>query len=187
MTWWSKLMGIRGMHWVLRAVEQRLREELALLHVTLNEDKSRLVDLAQGECFGFLGFAFRRIRSRNGHMATVLRAPTTKRTALLKAAQSHLPGRTAPSPSTGVIQQINPMLRGWVQLFCYGPCQPLFLSVRDWVEKRIRRHLMRARQRPGFGWKRWSRPWLYQEVGPVPGTIESSRPTPLRLKALPAR
>src|SRR6202171_5103564 len=46
------------------AVERRLREELATLQVEVNEEKSRRVDLTQGESFGFLGFEFRRIRSR---------------------------------------------------------------------------------------------------------------------------
>ena len=32
-----------------------------------------------------------------------------------------------------------------------------FSYIRDWVEKKIRRHLARACQRRGFGWKRWSR------------------------------
>ncbi|MGA1796692.1 MAG: hypothetical protein ACMUIL_12620 [bacterium] len=35
-----------------------------------------------------------------------------------------------------------------------------FGYVRDWVEKKLRRHLMRARKRKGFGWKRWTRSWL---------------------------
>ena len=48
--------------WLRQAVEQRLREELAKLQVEVNEDKSRKVDLQQGESFGFLGFEFRRIR-----------------------------------------------------------------------------------------------------------------------------
>jgi hypothetical protein len=39
--------------WLLGAVEKRLREELARLHVTVNETKSRIVDLAKGESFGF--------------------------------------------------------------------------------------------------------------------------------------
>jgi hypothetical protein len=34
--------------------------------------------------------------------------------------------------------------------------------VRDWVEKKIRRHLMRSRGRQGLGWDRWSRRWLYE-------------------------
>jgi RNA-directed DNA polymerase len=37
--------------------------------------------------------------------------------------------------------------------------------VKDWVEKKVRRHMMRARNRPGFGWKRWSRAWLYEALG----------------------
>src|ERR687887_1213558 len=50
--------------WLLKAVETRLREELAKLQVTINEEKSRVVDLAQGESFSFLGFDCRRGRSR---------------------------------------------------------------------------------------------------------------------------
>jgi RNA-directed DNA polymerase len=52
--------------WLLKAVEKRLREELTKLQVEINEEKSRIVDLAKGENFGFLGFDFRRIRSRRG-------------------------------------------------------------------------------------------------------------------------
>ena len=51
--------------WLVKAVERRLREELAKLRVEINEDKSRMVDLAKGEGFTFLGFECR-ILSRNG-------------------------------------------------------------------------------------------------------------------------
>jgi len=34
-----------------------------------------------------------------------------------------------------------------------------------WVERKVRRHLNRARQRKGFGWKRWSSQWLYEDLG----------------------
>ena len=52
--------------WVVKAVEKRLREELAKLRVEVNEEKSRMVDLSKGESFGFLGFEYRRVRSRTG-------------------------------------------------------------------------------------------------------------------------
>src|SRR3981189_1344912 len=52
--------------WLLQAADKRLREELAKLHVEINEEKSRVVDLGRGESFGFLGFDFRRVRSRKG-------------------------------------------------------------------------------------------------------------------------
>ena len=52
--------------WLLHAVEQRLREELAVLHVTINEEKSRMVDLARGETCSFLGCAFDASRADAG-------------------------------------------------------------------------------------------------------------------------
>ncbi len=52
--------------WLMKAVDRRLREELAKLQVEINEEKSRIVDLAKGDSFTFLGFEFRRILSRKG-------------------------------------------------------------------------------------------------------------------------
>jgi Group II intron, maturase-specific domain len=60
---------------------------------------------------------------------------------------------------------INPILRGWVNYFAVGHSGRCFTSIKDWVEKTIRRHLMRARKRQGFGWKRWSREWIYNVLG----------------------
>jgi hypothetical protein len=51
--------GYRRHAWLLKAVDRRLREELAKLDVGRNEAKSRIVDLGQGEAFGFLGSNFR--------------------------------------------------------------------------------------------------------------------------------
>ena len=47
------------------------------------------------------------------------------------------------------------------------PPQPIrcFSYIQNWVEMKIRRHLARACQRRGFGWKRWSREWLYDTLG----------------------
>src|SRR5207249_4669357 len=52
--------------WIVKAVEKRLREELAKLRVEINEEKSRMVDLSKGEGFSFLGFEYRRVHSRTG-------------------------------------------------------------------------------------------------------------------------
>jgi len=63
-----------------------------------------------------------------------------------------------------VIQLINPILRGWVNYFAAGNSGECFRFIKDWVEKKIRRHLMKARKRQGFGWTRWSRRWLYDTL-----------------------
>jgi len=64
-----------------------------------------------------------------------------------------------------VIELINPILRGWVNYFAVGHSSRCFAFIRDWVEKKIRRYLMGARKRKGFGWKRWSSEWLCLALG----------------------
>ncbi len=64
-----------------------------------------------------------------------------------------------------MIEEINPILRGWVNYFRVGHAGRFLRFVKDWVEKKVRRHMMRARKRSGFGWKRWSREWLYTTLG----------------------
>jgi hypothetical protein len=39
-----------------------------------------------------------------------------------------------------------------------------FSFIKDWVEKKVRRQLAHAQKRKGFGWERWSRPWLYDTL-----------------------
>ncbi len=72
----------RRQDWLMEAVPRRLREELAKLDVRLNEAKSRIVDLSQGESFGFLGFDFRRVRSLRGRWRPQYTPKQQKRTAL---------------------------------------------------------------------------------------------------------
>src|SRR5499427_5997046 len=69
-------------------------------------------------------------------------------------------------PTVGqVIELINPILRGWVNYYRIGHSGRCFSKIRDCVEKKIRRHLMRARLRKGQGWKRWSSEWIYRVLG----------------------
>jgi RNA-directed DNA polymerase len=147
-----------------RAVEQRLREELSKLQVEVNEEKSRQVDLTQGESFGFLGFEFRRIRSRRGRWMPLRTPRGKKRTALLQTLKQVFRSHRS-RPVGEVIARINPILRGWVQYFAFGHSSRCFSYIRDWVEKKVRHHLARASQRHGFGWKRWSKAWLYGALG----------------------
>ena len=70
--------------WLLAAVDKRLREELELLQVAVNEDKSRTVDLAKGDSFGFLGFEFRRVRSLRGVWRPQYSPQMKTRSALLR-------------------------------------------------------------------------------------------------------
>jgi RNA-directed DNA polymerase len=150
--------------WVVRAMEKRLREELTKLKVEINEEKTRMVNLSKGESFGFLGFEYRLVRSRKGKWRAHFGPKMKKRTALLRKLKAIFQ-RFVSQPVSRVIEEINPILRGWVTYFAIGHSTRCFSYIKQWVEKKIRRHLMRARGRKGFGWKRWSTKWLYDKLG----------------------
>jgi RNA-directed DNA polymerase len=150
--------------WLLTAVMKRLREEFANLKVEINEDKSRIVDLSRGDSFSFLGFDFRRTRSRRGVWRAQYTPKLKKRTALLRKLKETF--RCFQSqPLDRVVELINPVLRGWVGYFAIGHSSRCFGFIKDWVAKKARRHLGRSSKRQGFGWNRWSRQWLYETVG----------------------
>lgn len=169
--------------WIRGAIQKRLREELAKIQATVNEEKTRAVDLSRGESFGFLGFAFRRIRSRSGKWMP-LRTPLPKARKALLHRLKELFRRSRSQPTGRLIAAINPILRGWVGYFAVGHSSRCFSYIRNWVEQKIRRHLNRARLRQGFGWKRWSRHWIYSSLGLYDDyKVRRCRP---ELKAAPA-
>ena len=147
-----------------QVAEQRLREALAQLDLQVNEDKSRIVDLNQGDSFGFLGFDFRRVRSRRGVWRPQYIPKMKRRTALLRKLKEVF-RRWQAQPVGRMIAVINPIVRGWVNYFRIGHASRCLTYVKDWVERKVRRHMMRVRHRRGFGWKRWSKVWLYTVLG----------------------
>jgi RNA-directed DNA polymerase len=169
---------------LLAKVNQRIREELAKLQVEVNEEKTRTVDLMKGESFGFLGFDYRLVRTRGGRWRPYLTPKMKKRTELLQRLQRAFRSHVS-QPLSLLIQTINPILRGWVNYFNIGNSSRCLGYVRFWVEQKVRRHLARSSKRKGFGWKRWSRQWLYQQHGLF--DEYRVRYYPARLKALPAR
>ncbi|WIW50158.2 group II intron reverse transcriptase/maturase (plasmid) [Bradyrhizobium sp. 62B] len=149
--------------WLLGAINKRLREEFAKLQVEVNDEKSRIVDLARGESFGFLGVDFRYLRSPRGVMRPYYTPKLKKRTALLRGLKEVFRSYRS-QPISRVISLINPKLRGWVNYFRIGESSKCFAYIRDWVERKVRRHLAKARKQKGFGWKQWSNSWLYDTL-----------------------
>jgi RNA-directed DNA polymerase len=122
------------------------------------------VDLERGECFGFLGFEFRYLRGLSGAMRPHYTPKLKRRTALVRAIKEVF-RRHRSQPIERVINLINPMLWGWVNYFAVGHSSECFSFIKDWVEKKVRRHLAHAQKRQGFDWERWNRRWLYDTLG----------------------
>jgi RNA-directed DNA polymerase len=149
---------------LFKTVQRRLKEELDKLQVQMNLEKTREVNLKESGCFSFLGFDIRLNRNREGK-TYVSKTPRMKKRkeigikvrAVLKAHHD--------KPLKEVIQAINAVIRGWVNYFRIGNSNSAFGKVRDLIEKKVRRFVMRRKGLKGFGWKRWSREEIYQRWG----------------------
>jgi RNA-directed DNA polymerase len=156
--------GLAKWSWLEKAAYQRLLEELAKLDLQINAEKTQRIDLREGSSFGFLGFEFRLSQTRQGKLGLQFTPKLKARTALLRKLKDIFRCHVS-QPVEPVIDRINPILRGWVNYFRIGQSARCFSQVRFWVEQKVRRHLMRARLRQGFGWKRWSRAELHEQRG----------------------
>ena len=155
--------------WLMKAVEKRLREEIAKLQVQINEEKSRIVDLERGESFGFLGFDFRRVRSLQGAWRPQYTPKLKKRTALLRTIKEVF-RQYRSQPVTRVIELINPVLRGWVNYFAVGHSGRCFHYIRDWGAKKVRRHVMQSRKRRRYFGAIQEESYSYTDAGCARGT-----------------
>jgi RNA-directed DNA polymerase len=156
--------GFRKWEWLLEAAYKRLVEEFEKLDVQMNQEKTRIVDLSRDEAFSFLGFDYRRVKTSRGVWGVRVTPRMKARTALLQELKDVF-RRHQSQPVDRVIYLINPILRGWVNYFRVGNSSECLGYIKNWVEKKIRRHLMHARKRRGFGWNRWSRAWFYDTLG----------------------
>ena len=146
--------------WLWKGVNWRLREELDKLQVHINEEKTKQLDLVKGDSFGFLGFDFRRLKTKTGKWRVNYQPKMQARIKVMNKIKDVFK-RHESQPLTRVRDIINPILRGWVQYFKIGNSSKVFGYVKDWLTRKIRRHLMKARGKQGFGWKQWSTKGLY--------------------------
>jgi len=156
--------GFNKWEWLLKAAYKRLMHELDKLAVKINREKTRIVDLTNGDTFSFLGFVYKKGKTYRGKQMVIIIPKTKARTALLKKLKEIF-HRYRSQPISQVIDLINPIIRGWANYFRIGHSSKCFGYVKSWVEKKIRRHLQRARKRHGFGWDRWSSAWIYSTLG----------------------
>jgi len=156
--------GHEACRWLLERIQSIISEELARVQVEINREKTKVVSLARGESFAFLGFEFRRVRSKSGKWRPD-RKPRMKSRVELTRKIKQICEASRSRPVIELISKINPVVRGYVNYFRIGNSSRAFRYIRQWIERKIRRHMMRARQRRGFGWKRWSSQWIYEVLG----------------------
>lgn len=158
----------RARHWAKR-IEQQLREALATLDLTINEEKSRTVDFGSGEPFDFLGYTFRWVDQRNdpGKKMVLARPQKDKRNGFLTRL-GEVMRRLLHVPVAKLVREVvNPHVRGWVQYFRWGNAGRDLSYVAWQVDMKVRRFASRQRpkRRGGRAWTTWSTEEIYESWG----------------------
>jgi group II intron reverse transcriptase/maturase len=153
----------------LAFAERFLREELG---VTLHPQKTRLVHLSQG--FEFLGYkvkqgqGFRRAAHKRRSRANPLNLYAVPREKSVKRFKDHirqLTRRNAPVKLQEVIQQVNPVIRGWGPSYRKAHVRRLFHHLDRWIEHRL--YSCRAKRWRNARGRRYPTARLIGEVGLV--------------------
>ena len=137
------------------AALEHARAILASMGLELHPDKTRVVDLREGrEGFDFLGCHFRaRMSGRLWEQKRVVRYYLHRwpSQAAMKRLRGKVRDRTGASRGgtriEWVIEDLNPILRGWGNYFRTGNAANKFTQVDDYVVRRLRRLLIRKRGR----------------------------------------
>ena len=174
--------------WAQRALH-RLEEQLTLLGVTLNREKTKMVDTLKDEAFGFLGFDLRRVRKREKkNEYFLLMTPKKQARKAIKAEIRTLIAKGGALPAKVLVEKLNATVGGWVNYFRVGNSNRAFSEVRDYLEMKVRTLLTRRtrRQKRSIGWRRWSNEYLYGvlklywdwHIQPLPGAGDFPRKSP---------
>ena len=152
-----------------RGNTERIREEigsvLAQLGLSLNEQKTKILDARQ-ESFNFLGFTVKFTRStRTGRVYTLVQ-PSKKAVVGARAEIKYLTREACVMiPMKEVIKKLNMFARGWSNYFYYQNSSKQLTQIRNYLENRVRKHLIRRQRKRGWGFKRYPYEYLYKELG----------------------
>ena len=142
-----------------------MRDMMQRLKLTVNETKTHVCRLP-AESFDFLGYTFGRMFSPRTGGAYLGAKPSHKKVIgvcrQLNERVGRLPTFIRPE---AMVYQVNQVLRGWANYFCYGTYTPAFHIVHRHVVRRVRRWLRRKLKWTGLGYGQYPDSRLERELG----------------------
>ncbi|MPZ12881.1 MAG: group II intron reverse transcriptase/maturase [Chloroflexi bacterium] len=163
-----------GDDWVIvcasrREAERALASARAVLEgelgLRVHPDKTRIVHVAQG--FEFLGYKIKRgtgMKYKAG-VPDLYAYPRDRSVERFKNRVRQITNRRNPKALEGVLDELNPVIRGWGNYYRRAHVRRLFHRLNGWIVRRI--WSWRHKRWRNAGWKRLPRAKLYGECGLV--------------------
>lgn len=120
------------------------------MSLTINREKTRVVNLSKGDSLDFLGFTLKYHRDLHGRGHRYLHVmPSSKAMARERAKLREMTAsRFCFQPIPALIRKLNRNLSGWANYFDYGHPRRRFRAINWYVRQRLKVHLRRRSQRP---------------------------------------